>query len=272
MLAEGVRWFDDWFAIANIAPGVHAIGEPQYHWHNWSYLIEGSDRALLFDTGPGIRNIAPVAASLTSKPLVALPSHMHFDHTGNLHRFSHIAFADLPMLRANERDGLLHATDDLHLGHWINKVWTPVRVTSWLPVGQRIELGGTALDIIHTPGHSPDSISLFDAGANILFVADFIYSGDLYAQVPGSDLRDYLASADRLLDLINDETRILCCHGKPDEAGNYGAPQMNHRDVFDLARALRNLKISGNCPSETTINAKMSLLANKAAYASWQDS
>ena len=27
MLAPGVRWFDDWFAIENIAPGIHAIGD-----------------------------------------------------------------------------------------------------------------------------------------------------------------------------------------------------------------------------------------------------
>ena len=44
MLAEGVRWFDDWFAIETIAPGVHAIGEPRFHQVNWNYLIEGQQR------------------------------------------------------------------------------------------------------------------------------------------------------------------------------------------------------------------------------------
>ena len=92
------RWFDDWYATEQIAEGVTAIGEPHYHQVNWNYLIEGQTRALLFDTGPGIRNIAPVVESLTSKPLTVLPSHMHFDHTGNLHRFSNIAMADLPIL------------------------------------------------------------------------------------------------------------------------------------------------------------------------------
>jgi len=270
MLADGVRWFDDWFAIENIAPGVHAIGEPLYHWFNWSYLIEGTDRALLFDTGPGLRNIAPVVAALTLKPLTVLPSHMHFDHTGNLHQFSRIAMADLPVLRACERDGMFHASDDLYIGHQENMIWKPVRVTAWWPIGHHIHLGGRQLEIVHTPGHSPDSISLLDAQANILFAADFIYPGDLYAQVPGSDLREYLASTDRLLPLINDKTKILCCHGKPDEAGNHSAPQMDRRDIFDLGAALKDLKISGNCPSETTINERMTLLANDAAYASWQ--
>lgn len=270
MLAQGVNWFDDWFAVESIAPGVHAVGEPLYHWFNWSYLIEGNDRSLLFDTGPGLRNIAPVVTSLTSKPLTVLPSHMHFDHTGNLHQFPRIVMADLAVLRACEREGVFYASDDLFIGHDEGLVWKPVRVTAWWPVGYRIDLGGRQLEIVHTPGHSPDSISLLDTQANVLFAADFIYPGDLYAQVPGSDLQEYLDSTDRLLPLINEETKIFCCHGKPDEAGNHRAPQMSQRDIFDLGAALKGLKISGHRPSETTINKRMTLLAKDAAYASWQ--
>ena len=270
MLADGVRWFDDWFAIENVAPGVHAIGEPLYHWFNWSYLIEGKDRSLLFDTGPGIRNIAPVVTSLTSKPLTVLPSHMHFDHTGNLHQFSRIAMADLAVLRACEIDGLFHASDDLYIGHQENMVWKPVRVADWWPVGHHIKLGGRQLEIVHTPGHSPDSISLLDVQANIFFAADFVYPGDLFAQVPGSDLQEYLRSADQLLPLINGKTKIFCCHGKPDEAGSHRAPLMNRRDIIDLGVAIKNLKSSGNRPELIAVNATMTLLASKAAYASWQ--
>jgi hydroxyacylglutathione hydrolase len=270
MLADGVRWFDDWFAIENVAPGVHAIGEPLYHWFNWSYLVEGRDRVLLFDTGPGLRNIAQVVAALTPEPLTVIPSHMHFDHTGNLHQFSEIAMADLPVLRACEREGVFHASDDLYIGFQENMVWKPVRVTAWWPVGYCIDLGGRQLEIIHTPGHSPDSISLLDTQANILFAADFIYPGDLYAQVPGSDLQEYLRSANLLLPLINDKTKIFCCHGKPDEAGNHRAPLMNRRDIVDLGTTLENLKNSGNSPDEIPVNARMTILADKAAYASWK--
>ena len=116
MLADGVRWFDDWFAIEDIAPGVYAIGEPRFHQINWNYLIEGQDTVLLFDTGPGVRDISQVVRALTDFPLITLPSHLHFDHTGNLQRFQNIALADLPVLRSCMRDGLLHASDDLFRG------------------------------------------------------------------------------------------------------------------------------------------------------------
>lgn len=87
MLCDGVTWLDDWFAIEEVAPGVIAIGEPRFHQINWNYLILGTRRALMFDTGPGVRNIAAAVRKLTTLPVTALPSHMHFDHTGGLAGF-----------------------------------------------------------------------------------------------------------------------------------------------------------------------------------------
>ena len=154
---------------------------------------------MLFDTGPGVRDISAVVTSLTKLHGHALPSHMHFDHTGNLHRFPRIALADLPVLRAcacvmacfmpamissaaRRRHGVETRDRFRMVAHW-----------------QHVDLGGRLLEIIHTPGHSPDSISLFDTKANILFAADFIYPGPLYGQVPGANLADYLKSAEVLL-------------------------------------------------------------------------
>lgn len=270
MLAEGVRWFDDWFAIEAIAPGIHAIGEPRFHQINWNYLIEGREKALLFDTGPGVRDISVVASALTSKPLTVLPSHLHFDHTGNLHRFAHVALADLAVLRACMRGGTLHASDDLFRGFKEGMVWKPVSIADWWPIGHRINLGGRVLELIHTPGHSPDSVSLLDVQANILFAADFIYPGPLYAQIPGADLAAYLATAEALLPRLDPATRILCAHGQADGQGKHRAPVLARDDIADLATALAGLKASGQQPTSWPVNARMSLLTWGPAFASWQ--
>ena len=270
MLAQGVRWFDDWFAIENIAPGIHAIGEPRFHQNNWNYLIEGQHTALLFDTGPGVRDISEPVKSLTKLPVIALPSHMHFDHTGNLHRFETIAIADLPVLRACEKNGIFHASDELFLGYYEGMAWKPVKVSQWLPIGAAIDLGQRKLEVIHTPGHSPESISLLDRQAGIMFAADYVYPGSLYVQIPGADLSDYLSAAESLLPILHPETRIFCAHGKPDQQRQHRAPVLKREDIADLAHALKALKQSGQQPGKWPVNAQMSLLTAASAFASWQ--
>jgi len=149
-------------------------------------------------------------------------------------------------------------------------VWKPVEISEWWPVGKRIDLGGRQLEIIHTPGHTPDSVSLFDRDANIFLAADFIYPGPLYAQVPGANLADYLKTADALLLQMNNQTQIFCAHGSPDDKGKHRAPLMSNQDISDLRNTLTGLKDSGKMPAKTVINARMTLLTGKAAFASWQ--
>ena len=73
------RWHDDYFTIDEIAPDTYAIGEPRYYQQNYSYLVIGETKALLFDAGPGVRNIRKVAETLTDLPIIFLPSHFHYE-------------------------------------------------------------------------------------------------------------------------------------------------------------------------------------------------
>lgn len=269
-LAEGVTWFDDWYALETIAPGVTAIGEPRYHQINWNYLIECENSALLFDTGPGERDISIVVRTLTVKPVIAMPSHMHYDHTGNLHRFTNIAIADIPVLRNCMRNGKLEVPDDLHLGSHENRPWVPVTVTRWIKPGETLDLGKRNLVVIATPGHAIDEVSLFDASANILFAADFTYPGELYAQLPGSNLEDYLQAARIIANTINDETLILSAHGQPEANGNHAAPILRRTDIVDLMATLEQLKFSGAQPARIVVNDHMVLLTAPNAFAPWQ--
>ena len=270
-LAEGVKWFDDWFAIETIVPGLHAIGEPNHHYRNWSYLIEGTQSALLFDSGTGFRNIAPVIDHLTKKPVTVLPSHLHFDHVGNLDKFPTIALADLPMLRALDQSGIIQEDPDLFLGAWENQTWPRFSASGWVEIGKTIDLGRRSLEVLHTPGHSTDSITLQLQSENILLVADFIYPGALYAQVPGSNLADYLASAELVLASNSKACRLFAAHGADPAPEGQRAPEMVMADIADLQSALAKLKASGERPQQLTINERMSLLTCPAAFAPWQN-
>jgi hydroxyacylglutathione hydrolase len=275
MTKPKMRWFDDWFAIDEIAPGLFGIGEPKYHQINWNYLIVGQERALLFDTGPGLRDITPVVASLTKLPVTALLSHLHYDHTGNFHRFADRALPDLPLLRACDKDGVFMAPEDMFFGSHENMSWVPVAISQWWPIGHRIDLGGNSLEIIATPGHSPESISLNDAGRNILLAADFLYLGNLYGQIPGAFLPDYLASAEALGRRLPEDALILGAHGKPLADGTQMAPRLSGRDLADLVAALRairdgNMPPTGQNPDRYRINDRLALLAGPQSYGAWR--
>jgi glyoxylase-like metal-dependent hydrolase (beta-lactamase superfamily II) len=183
-----------------------------------------------------------------------------------------VAFADLPLLRSFETGGLIHAPESLVLGAWENRPWVPVRAAAWLPLGEPVDLGGLSLELIHTPGHSPDSISLLCRARNILLAADVLYPGPLYAQVPQASLPDYLTTVQRLARLTDAETVILCGHGATPESP---APRLARTGLLDLARTLAAIR-DGTCrptardPFTYEVNAAMTLLAAEASFAPWQ--
>ena len=64
-----VRWVDDYFTVEAIDERTFAIGEPRYAQSVYNYLILGEERAILFDAGPGLRDIRSLAESLTDLPI-----------------------------------------------------------------------------------------------------------------------------------------------------------------------------------------------------------
>ena len=241
-LAPNIELEDDWYAVQEIDERTFAIGEPSYHQQNWSYLLVGDEGSLLFDTGSFSRDITGVIGRRAKAPLTVLPSHMHFDHLGNIARFDTIAVADLAVLQDCVRDGVLTPTEDLFLGAYENNEAPSFRVERWIAPGEEIDLGGRRAKILHTPGHSPDSISLHLAEENRLFAADFIYPGKLYGQVPGASLPDYLDVASVLASVLRDHDFIYCAHGNKMEHEAHAAPVLAREDILDLADGLQVIK------------------------------
>lgn len=236
---------DSWFVTAPVRRGLWLICEPG---HVQSYLVEGTDRAILIDTGTGIAPIAPVARRLTTKPIKVVLTHNHFDHIGSNGDFAQIAIhpAGVTGLRTGRtaeslrgyiagaremltRGAELRALDAegfniLHPEQIVRPfpadfdpdryAIAPPEATATLDDGQRIDLGGRVLEVIYTPGHSPDGICLLDRIGRILFTADTVYAGPLYAQTPGADLDAYLASLRRLEPLIDEVDLLLPSHNR----------------------------------------------------------
>lgn len=86
-----------WFTLEPIDDNTYCLSEYRHWEHTHSYLLLGENRALLIDTGLGIGNIGALVARLTSKPVTAVATHVHWDHIGG-HRY----FPDFYAHRAEE--------------------------------------------------------------------------------------------------------------------------------------------------------------------------
>jgi len=206
------RWHDDYFVVEQIDPATMAIGEPRYYQGNYSYLIIGRQRAVLFDAGTGTRDIVPVVRALTPLPVTVIPSHLHFDHVGALGRLDRTALLDAPSLRARVRDSRLTLGRYEFLGFLQGLAAPTFRVVEWWAAGTTIDLGERSIRVLSTPGHTPTSVSLYDEPRRQLFVGDFIYPGALYAFLPGASRSAYLTSTRQLLAMIDPVTRIYTAH------------------------------------------------------------
>ena len=266
-IARGRMVDDDW-SVEEIAPNTWAIGEPRYYQQNYSYLILGRTQAVMLDAGTGNRDIRTILRSLTTLPLTVIPSHLHFDHTGGLGGFEHIAMLDLPSLRAQAKGDQFHPTRYQFLGaydHLREPTW---RVETWWGPGSVIDLGGRKIEVLSTPGHTPNGVSLYDPANRLLFTGDYIYPTTLYAFLPGASLSAYRATARRLLATLPADTTLWtahCCRAGEDAA----APWLSMTDLKDLANALDRLergelKGTGLYPVRYPVNRQMTLAAGWA--------
>lgn len=221
---------EDWFALRAYDSGVHLISEPG---HVNSYLIVGTERALLFDTGLGISDINRAVRSITDLPIVVVNSHHHFDHRGGNQHLDAVDFLCHPTgvmlydavdpaelaayaqaaatmldnyrrFREMDKVKFFLSPDDLvmrpipDLADWSIPATPP---TGDIDDGDVIDLGGRSLHVLHTPGHVPDSICLWEEQSGLLFCGDTLLTTTYWAHLPDSDVSVFASSLQRLAEL-----------------------------------------------------------------------
>jgi glyoxylase-like metal-dependent hydrolase (beta-lactamase superfamily II) len=77
----------------------------------------------------------------------------------------------------------------------------PAAATRVLEAGDVIDLGDRHFEVIHTPGHSPGGIMLFERDSGVLISGDTVYDGPLIDDAYHSDRAVYIATMKRIHDL-----------------------------------------------------------------------
>ena len=174
-------------------------------WH-----VRGRDCDLVIDTGMGLNPLKKYIAQSTDKPLKAIATHSHFDHSGSLHEFDcrlgHRLEAEA--FAAGGREAVLFqgAWTEIDFicpqrhGDFDRQTFTitPAPLTGYIDEGDVIDLGDRAFQVLHLPGHSPGSIGLYDLKSATLFSGDAVYDGALLDSHPHSDKQIYRQTLQRL--------------------------------------------------------------------------
>ncbi|MER8804544.1 MBL fold metallo-hydrolase [Mesorhizobium sp. M0998] len=206
---------DSWFRKTIVDAKTTMLTEPFVHdfvraniWH-----LRGRDVDLLVDTGMGICPLAPQIDTPSGKPLLAVATHIHLDHVGSLHEFPLRAG---PRHSAAQFDSMDEAVTYAYMFHDLEGAVSKLPAPGWraadyrippaplartLDEGDRIDLGDRQFRVLHLPGHSPDSIALFDEADGLFFAGDAIYDAMLIDDLPDSDRAVYRRTMQRLLDL-----------------------------------------------------------------------
>jgi len=165
------------------------------------YLIFGTAKAMLLDTGAGQTDVAHEADGVISNwlarerrksiPLIVAHSHSHSDHVAGDSQFR-----DRP--------------DTTLLPLTIEGTQKFFGIDRWPEGAGQIDLGERVIDVLPIPGHDKLSLAYYDRQTGILFAGDSLYPGRLYV----SDFPAFAASTARLVEFTRGKivTHVLGCH------------------------------------------------------------
>lgn len=211
---------EDWFTVEVIDDNTFAISEYKHWEETHCYLMCGTEKAVLIDTGLGVSNIRSVVDSLTTLPIMAVTTHAHWDHIGGHKYFEDIAVHEaekewlsvrFPIpLQVVKRNLMCKPCDfpkDFMLEDYQIFTRTPQYI---LHDGDYLDLGNRKLMVIHTPGHSPGHCCFYELDREYLFSGDLIYKGCLDAFYPSTDPQLFFQSVRKIQNLSIE--RILPGH------------------------------------------------------------
>lgn len=236
-----------WYAARQLFPGVWCIESKGV----MSYLVTGSERALLIDTGWGVGDLAGLVHSLSPLPLTVVITHGHVDHISGAYQFPEVWIdaADIPLA---ERAGGMR---ERILQRWQGETWpegyspeswrqAPAPTLCALPEDITYDLGDRVLQVIRTPGHTPGALCLLDADARLLFAGDTITRSVLMHLPDSLPMRRYAQSLQRLLEHRRQMGQILSGHSADP------LPLSLLEDLEKAAQAIVDGKLTGT-PEQT---------------------
>jgi Zn-dependent hydrolases, including glyoxylases len=176
-------------------------------------------QAAIIDPGGNAESILAIVKDMGVTVTHLLHTHAHFDHilaTGE------VAAATGASIFVHQDDRALYENlpgQGLMFGF---RAARPPAPTQWLVGGETIAIGKLAVQVLHTPGHTPGSVGYYLAGqAPVLFAGDTLFAESVgRTDLPGGSFTDLAVSIRTKLYVIPGETRVIPGHGPETTIGH----------------------------------------------------
>jgi glyoxylase-like metal-dependent hydrolase (beta-lactamase superfamily II) len=225
---EKLETGQEWYSVYRLDEDTLVINEDGQFDENVSYLVMGSERAALIDTGDNLADIRELVNKLTSLPVFVVNTHRHLDHIGGNYLYDEVWAYDHRVSREAAALGVPHeqALEVIQPGSLCKHIpqpfyeetycIPPYRVTRWLADGEKIDLGGRVLETIHSPGHAPDHLMFLEKEKGYFWTGDNFYTGCVYTHLPWGDLDVFIDTySERVLPRLGEVKVLLPSHNDP---------------------------------------------------------
>ena len=246
------------YTVQKIYEGVRGINEMMVS----SFLIEGTDKAVLMDTGMDIFNIKKFVAGLTNKELIVVNSHFHPDHSNGNNKFKEVLIGERDLPTFTNSDVYFKLVDDISKGIFERypkaRLLTPVIYkllktrkgkTVYKPLrdGDKIELGGKTLQVKEFPGHTPGSITFLDVNERFIHMGDACNMGTWMWTNPDCSLHEYAKTARRYYDDVHGAgyTKIRGSHVPFNNKVSFIKDYANWVDKLTPEKAIKQFNMPG---------------------------
>lgn len=185
--------------------------------NTWIARQDGADTALVIDPGDEADKILAALDELGATAEAILITHCHFDHVGAVKPLAEATKAPVycPEGEVVRLENIMEYVRFAGIGPYAS--YSPEHTVS---DGDKLHLAGFDIDVIGTPGHSPDHVTYYIAEHSAMFSGDVLFQGSIgRTDLPGSDHQTLLESLQKLLDTLPDETGVLPGHMEPTTLG-----------------------------------------------------
>lgn len=186
------------------------------------FLLFGTNKALLIDSGMNTPNAKDIVSELTNLPILLVNTHGDIDHISGNDLFEEF------YLGVNE-------IDYYKTKHKVNNKIIPVKD------GEIIDLGNRRIKIINLPGHTPGSIALLDINNRVLIGGDSIQDGKIFMFNEGRNMNIFVTSLEKLWNENQNEFDVVY-----PSHGSFPIDKQLIPTIIECAKNIINKKANGN--------------------------